>query len=243
MATYNGIDVSKHQGAIDWGRVKQDFAFIRVGFANSDGTITEDTYFKTNMQGAAAAGIPVGVYLYSYLQDAAAAKRAAENVLQMVKGYRLEMPLVFDFEENKRNSAKLIDDNTDIILAALRVWEQAEYYAMYYTYKSFAEYALDLDRLQPFDCWIAHYTAAPLTSYKGPFGIWQYSSKGSVPGIVGNVDLNKAYKDYPAIIRKAGLNRLNAVDIVFDDITAEQAEKIQLFAYENGIPCTRFGGV
>lgn len=242
MATFNGIDVSKWQGNIEWARVKTDFVFIRLGVINSDGTVTEDTYFKSNIQGAIAAGIPAGVYVYSYLNDAAAAKKAAENTLKMVKGYRLEMPLVFDFEENKRNSGKLKDDNTDIILAVMRTWEAAGYYAMYYTYKAFAENALDLDRLSPHDCWIAHYTTAAMTSYKGPFGIWQYSSKGRVSGIAGDVDLNKAFRDYPAIIRAKGLNRLNVVDITFDDITAEQAAKVEAFAAAAGIPY-KIGGV
>ena len=87
-----GIDVSKYQGKIDWPAVKADgveFAIIRCGYANSDGSITKDPCYETNMTGAIAAGIHVGVYVYSYVSTVAAARVAARNVLRMVQGYKV----------------------------------------------------------------------------------------------------------------------------------------------------------
>lgn len=241
MGTMVGIDVSKWQRKIDWKTVAKDidFAFIRCGYLNTDGTLTEDDYFRVNMEQAAAAGVPVGVYVYSYVNKANAAKGAA-RVLEAVKPYRLEMPLVFDFEDEKYK-ANTKDHNAEIVRDVLTVWEAAGYYSMWYTYKYFACSHIAADKLQQFDFWLAHYTAQ--TDYNRAFGVWQYSSKGRLSGISGDVDMNIAYKDYPGIIRAAGLNRLGKVDIVFDDLTAAAAAEIRTFADAAGIPYSvRNGG-
>lgn len=236
-----GIDVSKWQRKIDWERVSKDidFAFVRCGYINTDGTVTEDDFFRVNMEQAAAAGVPVGVYVYSYVNKANA-KKAAERVLEMVKPYRLEMPLVFDFEDEKyKNNSKA--HNAEIVWDVLEVWEAAGYYAMWYTYKYFANTYVNADALKRFDFWLAHYTNE--TDYRRAFGVWQYSSKGRLEGIAGDVDMNIGYKNYPALIKGAGLNRLNCVDIVFDDLTAAAAEEVRTFADAAGIPYTvRNGG-
>lgn len=203
-----GIDVSKYQGKIDWPAVKADgveFAIIRCGYANSDGSITKDPCYETNMTGAIAAGIHVGVYVYSYVSTVAAARVAARNVLRMVQGYKVTYPLMWDYE-NAKISVKLTKaQNSAVCKAALSEWEVAGWYAMLYTYKSFTESYLDMDALAAYDFWLAHYTSK--TSYKGAYGIWQYTSSGRVGGIAGRVDMNWAYKDYPAIIANACLNK------------------------------------
>lgn len=233
MPKFYGLDVSKWQKKIDWDKVKTDFVFIRCGYANADGTVTEDEFFKANMEGAAAAGIPVGVYVYAYFTDARNAKKAAEKVLEMVKPYRLEMPLVLDYE-NEKYQFQSKAGNTLIIKSVLETWENAGYYAMWYTYKYFAQNYVDGIQLAKYDFWLAHYTKQ--TDYTRPYGVWQYSSRGKVDGISCNVDLNIAYKDYPKIIKEAGLNRLGAIDIMFEDLKPEQAEKITAFADSEKIP-------
>ena len=240
MTVYKGIDVSKWQRKIDWTKVKTDFAFIRVGVCNPDGTLVEDSYFKVNMTGAIKAGIPVGVYVYSYAANKAAAKIAAAAVLDAVKPYRVEMPLVFDFEDKRYCSTSKRAANTEIIKTALEVWEKAGYYAMWYTYKSFALSYVDTSKLAKYDFWLAHYTDK--TDYKKPFGIWQHSSKGKVDGIEGNVDLNFAYANYPEIIRKKGLNRLNKIDILFNDLTEGEAATIREYADKQKIDYTVHDG-
>lgn len=240
---YNGIDVSKHQKKIDWTKVKKDFAIIRCGYANSDGTVTEDAYFKTNMEGALLQGIPCGVYLYSYLNDTAAAEKAARQALEMVKPYRLLYPLIFDFEHENRNNSKYKKANAEIIRTVLNVWENAGYYAMWYTYKAFYTYAVDTEMLKPYDFWLAHYTAAgKKTDFNKPFGMWQYSSRGTCAGIAGNVDLSYSYRNYPDIIQKNCLNGTGSVDVLFNDIRPADAAKILKWAQENGLKAVQYDG-
>ena len=96
-----GIDVSYGQTRVDWNKVKASgvqFAIVRVGYCYNDGGLHIDKMFKSHMEGAARAGIPVGVYLYSYAASISAAKRAAREVLQAVKPYKLTYPIAFDIE-------------------------------------------------------------------------------------------------------------------------------------------------
>lgn len=206
-----GIDISKYQGVIDWQRVKGDgvkFAIIRVGWCGYDGSITLDEKFHQNMRAANAVGMDVGVYLYSYANSIASARVAAAETLELVKGYRLTYPICFDIEETKhtiytKNSKA---NNNAICSAFLDTIEQAGYYGMLYTYSYFSSAYLDMAKLSKYDLWIADYR--PALGYKGAHGIWQYSSKGSVNGILGNVDMNHGYRDYAELIVRLGLNGL-----------------------------------
>lgn len=235
------IDVSKYQGAIDWAKVKADDvagAIIRCGYANRDGSITVDPYYDRNMAAAAAAGVPVGVYVYSYSRDEAGARKAAQNVLELVRPYKLEFPLVWDYEESKIAITLGKAKNTAICKAALEVWEQAGYYAMLYSYKSFVASHLYMHELAAYDFWLAHYTSK--TNYSGPYGMWQYSSSGSVAGVSGKVDMNRCYRDYPAIIKGAGLNGLAAPKLAtyqVGPLSAGDAAKVLALAEELQVPC------
>ena len=105
-----GIDVSKYQGNVDWAQVKAAgyaFAFVRLGYANGDGSIVADPYFERNLTGAAAAGLDVGVYLYSYIDSEDHARMAAARALELLAGRALSLPLVLDYEHaaSIRNSA------------------------------------------------------------------------------------------------------------------------------------------
>ncbi len=204
-----GIDVSKFQGDIDWKKVKADgyeFAIIRVGWCGYDGLITTgfDNFFDKNMQGAAAAGIDIGVYMYSYAKTPEAAKIAAGEVLRFIEPYNLLYPVIFDFEDAELYSGFSRDLNTQICKAFLEEIEANSYYAMLYSYTYFLSAYLDMSSLQDYDLWVADYRG--YVGYDGSYGIWQYSSTGAVDGIVGNTDLNISYRDYPEVIRAAGLN-------------------------------------
>lgn len=215
-----GIDISKHNGAINWQQVAaagKKFAIIRVGWAGYDGRIAAngglDSLFHTNVQGALAAGIDVGVYVYAYCKTVAAAKIAAQETLGLIAPYKLTYPVVFDMETDGTPYAGYTKaQNTEIARAFLDAIQDARYYAMLYTFKSFALSSLNMSELAAYDLWLAHVgangTALSKTDYTGAYGIWQYSWTGKVSGIPNNVDLNWAYKDYPAIIRAAGLNGL-----------------------------------
>ncbi len=204
-----GIDVSKYQGEIDWEKVRADgyeFAIIRVGWCGYDGLVTQgfDNYFDKNMKGATEAGLNIGVYLYSYAKTPEAAVVAAGEVLKFVEPYNLLYPIMFDFEDAELYSGFSRDLNSRICSAFLNEIEANNYYSMLYSYTYFLSAYLDMTTLEKYDLWVADYRG--YVGYTGDYGIWQYSSTGSVDGIVGNVDLNISYKDYPAIIKAAGLN-------------------------------------
>ena len=197
-----GIDVSKYQGEIDWERVAASgvqFAFIRVGWAGYEGGIDEgfDPCFDRNMKGAIAAGVPVGAYVYSYCKSAEAARRAAREAAERCKLYKLTMPLAFDMEDAATYKGITRGDNSIIAAAFLDEAKARGLYPILYTYTSFANSYLSMSVLSAYDLWLADYRG-----YMGIKGasIWQYSSNGTVAGIAGRVDMNIAYKDYPAMI-------------------------------------------
>lgn len=215
-----GIDVSEHQGKINWQEVAASgvqFAIIRAGWSWYEGGITIDDRFTENIEGATAAGLDVGVYLYSYDHSAAAARKAAQCLLKVIKPYRLTYPVYFDMEYEKFNLEASKALNTDICLAFLGEIEAAGYYAALYCSTDFIQSYLDENRLKNHDKWLAQYASA--CSYKGSYGMWQYgvvgkwgvkgkdyTITGEMPGVSTNCDVDYGYIDYPAIIKGAGLN-------------------------------------
>lgn len=204
-----GIDVSKWQGNIDWQKVKKagiEFAILRASYG--DGTSRfknngRDEQFERNYQEAKKVGIPVGAYHYCYARNIEEAKEEAEFFLSVIKGKQFEYPVILDLEDKNQdgiNRAAL----TDMAIAFLDMVEKAGYYAMLYSNKHWLENKLDYERLKRFDIWLAQWAKEP--TWKGNYGIWQYTSDGSVSGIQGRVDMNISYLDYPTIIKNAGLN-------------------------------------
>ena len=208
-AIINGIDVSQWQGQIDWNKVKADgidFAIIRVGYRGygSSGTLsasTKDTYFDTNMKGAIAAGLKVGVYIFSQAITPAEAKEEAEYILNYVKGYDITMPLVLDYEYASTSTgiggrlynAKLSKAAaTEICTTFCDTITAAGYTPMVYANPSMLDGALIPSTISAkAHIWLANYTTSTL--YGGDFDFWQYSDTGSVDGITGNVDMNFYY--------------------------------------------------
>lgn len=205
----NGIDVSTWQGVIDWPKVKAagiDFAMIRLGFGSGDGaTCKLDNTFTVNITSALDAGVDVGVYFYSYATSAAAAAKEATWVVEQLKPYagRILYPVALDLEDgSQRDLGKAA--LTAMVTAFCKVIEGAGWYAILYSNLDWCRNRLDMDALKVYDLWLAQWASAPSSAYS--FGMWQRSNTGSVAGISGNVDLDVAYKDYPAIIKRAGLN-------------------------------------
>lgn len=200
-----GIDVSRWQGDINWNSVKNSgasFAMIRMGYGKY--AKQADTKFVQNYNNAQAAGMPVGVYWYSYATTAADAVLEAKACLQVLGGRKLEYPIAFDIEERKQINLSP-SAFCAVITAFCNVIEQAGYYAMVYGSANPLETHLDSAMRQRFDVWVAHYNVSK-PKYSGNYGIWQYTSKGSVSGISGGVDCNYVYRDYPTIIKRAHLN-------------------------------------
>lgn len=204
-----GIDVSYCQTKVDWQKVKEEgirFAMVRVGYCMNDGALKVDRMFKSHMEGAVAAGLDVGVYLYSYATSPSAAQKAAQQVLKAVEPYRLTYPVALDMEYDEEYIKNSKENNTAIAAAFLREMEKGGYYAMLYCSKDFLDSYLLPERLTAFDKWIAQYNSK--CTSKHAHGIWQYSGSGKVRGVAEKVDLDVAYKDYPRIIRRAKLNKL-----------------------------------
>ena len=194
-----GIDVSTHQGAIDWKKVKQSgiqFAIIRSGYGDvlsSPGQI--DKKFHTNMKQAITNGIPVGVYHFSYAGTEKAARREAEGVLSLIQDYSLTYPVYFDYEyDSDRLAGKLGKTQlTNVAIAFMDTIQKAGYQAGVYTNLDFVRSRYDMPRLKKYELWLAHYG----TDQPGvECGLHQTSESGTVPGISGKVDLDTDRKGY-----------------------------------------------
>lgn len=205
-----GIDVSYAQGAIDWAEVKKagvQFAMIRAsrGRANSKKPMAKDITFDYNITEASKNGIKVGVYHYLYADTVEEAKKEARFFLETIAPYKITYPVVLDVEEQYQaelGKTKI----TNIVKAFLDEVSAAGYYAMLYSNKSWLTNYLDMSKLSDYDVWLAQWNEVP--TYKGEFGMWQYSCKGIVSGINGYVDLNISYKNYTTIIKEGGYNKL-----------------------------------
>lgn len=202
-----GIDVSSHQGRIDWDRVKAagiEFAIIRAGYGNN----YIDTQFRRNISECNRLGIPCGAYWFSYALNVDQARREARQIIAAVKPYVLEYPVCFDLEYDTIRYAKQQGvaigktQATAHAEAFLAEVEAAGYYAMNYANRDYLINMFNMAKLRRYDLWYAFWAATK----DRDCGIWQYSSRGRVTGISGNVDMNIAHKDYPAIMRQAGLN-------------------------------------
>lgn len=229
-----GIDVSTWQGDIDWNKVKADgieFAMLRSSFGKENPDKQTDNKFWQNYRNAKAAGVPIGAYHYSYATTVEDAKKEADFFLSIVKGCQFEYPIAFDIEDPSQMYLGK-DRITDIIMAFCERVQAAGYYVSVYTNLDWINNRIDMNRVKVFDIWLAQWNDKP--TYTGNFGMWQYTSGGSVSGISGNVDMNIAYYDYPSIIKAAGLNGFTVnkpeekktVTISMDDLTKEQAEFI-----------------
>ena len=200
----NGIDVSVHNGDIDWGKVKADgidFAILRAGYGRL--ASQKDEKFEQNYSGAKAAGIPVGAYWYSYAMTPEEAELEADVFLSVIKGKQFEMPVYFDLEEKKQFDLGK-ESVSAIMRAFLKKVESAGYFVgLYGSASSLTTHTAD-DIKSWYTIWLAHWVDQ--TNYSGTYGIWQHSEKGKVAGINGNVDLDICYKDFPTTIKGKGLN-------------------------------------
>lgn len=214
---YRYIDVSRYQGKITldgWLKVKAagyKGVMLKTVSTNyklskrSDGLYIDPT-FETNYRNARAAGLDVGVYYYTYATSEAMADAELALLRQAVYGKELTLPVAFDVEDNRLGNLDK-QSLTDLTAYALHEVEQMGFYAQLYTYTGY-KYELDMARLSSrWDVWLADYTGkTPNVTFN--YNAHQHTSKGSVPGISGNVDLNVTTLNYPRIIRKKGLTRL-----------------------------------
>lgn len=191
-----GIDISSHQGSIDYNAVKNsgiNFVMIR----SSWGWFNEDTTFRANVNGCEAVGLPYGLYHYSYARNLNEAKIEADGLIRLAQSCKPAYPICIDMEDAdgyKRKNGVSNEMCIQICEYVCRRLEEAGYYAMIYANLDWLNNRINDSRLDRFDKWVAQW--ADRCTYVKPYGIWQYSDKGQIAGIRGNVDVNYSYKDY-----------------------------------------------
>ncbi len=220
----NGIDVSKHNGYIDWEKMKGkiDFAVIRIGYG-SDYPSQDDSRYRQNIEGCERNGIPYGVYLYSYADTAAKAESEADHAIRLLKGYRPAMPLYYDLEENsvaKLGGARLLE----ISKAFCRKVEAAGYVFGVYSSTYWWNTYLTDKWYNGYSRWVAQYNT--VCTYQGDYDLWQYTGKGRIEGFSGVFDLNHCYRDFSAGKKlKAPTKAL--VDEIIDGRWGNGAERVE----------------
>lgn len=199
VVSYKGIDVSKHQGAINWEKVAEDgveFAFIRVALRGyGTGKLVEDERFEENIKGALGAGIKVGVYVYSQAITEEELLEEADFVLEKIAPYKIECPVVFDVEMVSGDDGRMnnisVEDRTRFTALFCETIKNAGYKPMIYHNMEMGALKINLAELEDYDKWFAYYNSDFYYPYE--YDVWQYSDTGRVDGIKGDVDLNISF--------------------------------------------------
>lgn len=201
-----GIDVSEHQGNIDWDKVKAagiQFAIIRIGYGQN----AVDSKAIRNITECIRVGIPFGIYTYSYALNVNNAINEANLVIRTLAPYKdkVRFPVIIDMEDADHYKQKHGMPSNDTLVSICEkeclMFEEAGYYAAIYASKSWFDTKLKSSRLDRFDKWMAWWNSSASSKFShDTYGIWQYTSSGKVNGISGNVDMNESFKDYPSII-------------------------------------------
>lgn len=195
-----GIDVSKWNKDIDWEKVKKagvEFVIIRCGYrGSSTGSLVIDPYFEQNIKGAQAAGLNVGIYFFTQAVTDVEAVEEASMVLSLIKNYHITYPVFIDTEGaggNGRADNLSVEKRTLVCKAFCDTIESGGYKAGVYASKNWYNNRINVEELEDYYIWLAEYRKAP--TYEGYYDMWQYTSKGQIDGISGNVDLNISYID------------------------------------------------
>lgn len=210
------IDVSEHQGTIDWEQVQPniDGVILRAGYGRGN----MDKCFNWNAAECNILGIPCGAYWFSYAYTVDMAIAEASALLEAVSPYRMELPLAFDFEYASvdyaaRQGVTITKElASQMVYAFCETLEAAGYWALNYANPDFLNRYFNGTIPYRFGLWLASWPAAKVFDLDKPprpdCRMWQYTSKGSVPGITGNVDISEAYQNFKADILAAGMNHL-----------------------------------
>ena len=214
--TFHGIDVSYFNNLINWLEVKRsnqvDFAMIRAAYRGyGTGKIVTDIQFERNLMQASASGIDIGIYFFTQAINEQEAIEEADYVINLLKKYNIDIkyPIVIDTENSGSTTNGVLDNEgradklskeqrTNVCVAFCERIKSYGYTPMIYASRNWFYDNLDISRVTKYEHWVAHYTKDinKPTDYKYSYTMWQYTSEGSIPGIVGNVDLNVGYKKY-----------------------------------------------
>lgn len=199
---YKGIDVSVHQGIVDFNKVKQagiDFVILRAGY----GIGNVDKNFYTNYSLAKLAGLNVGAYWYSYADSVQFAEQEAKSCLDTIKGLEFELPIFYDVEEQSQIVRGKVFYSS-LLNTFCPILEQSGYFTGFYTNLNCLLTVVDKQTANRYACWVAQW--GNTCSYTGNYGMWQYSATGRILGVNTDADMNYCYVDYPRIIKKLKLN-------------------------------------
>ncbi len=194
-----GIDVSKFNGNIDWNKVRNSgvsYVIIRCGFRGStSGGLIEDAKFRENIKGATAAGLKVGVYFFTQAVNEVEAVEEASMTLNMISGYKISYPVFLDVEGSGGRGDRIdYNTRTAVINAFCKTISNSGYTAGVYASKSWLNSNFNPNGIGNAKIWLAQYNTTP--TYSGRYNLWQYTSKGRVNGISGNVDMDLSYLGY-----------------------------------------------
>lgn len=234
----NGIDVSHHNGNIDWSKVNADFVLIRAGYGRL--AKQKDTKFEDNYAGAMKAGKHIGAYWYSYAQSAAEALLEAKACLEIIKNKKFDFPIYFDIEEASQvKLGKAVC--TAMVHAFCGELEKAGYWAGVYSFNSFFQTNLEDEIRKRYATWIARTPKNDdgKTVIKPDFdcGIHQYSFKGKIQGISGDVDLNTCNVNYPELIMKHRKNGYDSFTVTATQIglSKDKADEVATYLRKLGM--------
>ena len=205
-ATAHGVDLSRHNGNVDFNKVKSagySFAILRAGYRQ-----TEDPKFEQFYYDATAAGVMVGAYWFTYANTVEGAEKEAKACIEYIRGKKFDYPIYYDLEDDpSQNSYPLKTGKANcsaMVDIFCKTLKNAGYWAGFYTSKSVLTTHITPEVANKYAVWVAQWSQQ--CTYTGQYGLWQRSDKGQVPGINGNVDLNVAYTNYPSLVRQKGLN-------------------------------------
>ena len=203
ITSHKGIDVSKYQGDIDWEKVAKagvEYAIIRVGVRGygKEGKIVLDEKFESNLKGATQAGILVGVYFFSQAITEEEALEEAQTVLDAISGYSITYPIVYDVEKTSASEGRMnqltVEERTKMARIFIDKIKEAGYTPMIYSNMEMWTVLLDMTAFEDVEKWFAYYNTDLYFPYD--YAIWQYTDKGTIDGIKGDVDLNISFKKW-----------------------------------------------
>ena len=217
-----GIDISEFNGDVDIAGLKGkiDFVIIRCGYG-SNYVNQDDTQYEANVRKCEAAGIPYGVYLYSYAKNTSMAESEAAHTLRLLRGKNPLYGVWYDVEDSSLPAGEQLIDDCVAYCAAM---EKAGYYCGIYSNLSWWNSRLNSPRLDPYDKWIAQWNVT--LDYNKPYGMWQYTNSGILNG--KQFDLDRAYKDYPTIITE-----MEGTDMTREEVAALARQEAQKVYEEN----------
>ena len=227
---FRGIDVSRWQGDINWSQVAaDDVSFVMLG-TRSKGAV--DPYFHRNIQQASAAGVKVGVYIYSLAMTPEMAVEEANFVLNLIHDYPVSYPVAFDMEDSTQGTLSK-DELAAIANAFCGRISEAGYYPVIYANNNWLANKLDMSKMN-YPVWVARYSAKP--AYQNPV-MWQATSTGAVNGISGNVDIDFQFKDFTSVIPANTWRTINGQTYYYQNYAKQKNNWIQddgTWYYMNG---------